>query len=654
MIFGVARIVMLFSFGDFSTLSGRTGELLRMFNHGFRYDIRTATIALAPFTLTGLILLVWPTAAQYYIKRLHIVFTALGVAALTASICNHYYYATFGSYFDIFIFGLVEEDTKAVLINIWEGYPILISSACIIIAVVVIKWALKRYSLRFESIKWRTWPPSSNALLLLIFLTCYGVCVHGSLGRYPLERRDAQVSSLKLLNMLTPNGVMALEWAFSDHRKDQNYPKADDAEGQKLFSQFFGHPVPKSEITLKQFADRTPKNSFLEQHPPHVVFAVMESLSTHLLSFDSPPKSDLLGAWRPFWQRDYTFIRFLPDGNGTMESLARLLVASPVSNISQSKAQRTSFESNIVRPYKLNGYRTLFITSGNGSWRNLSRFLKDLGFDEVVEQSDLIRKYPEATQGTWGTFDEFSFRYAEERIKEADMKKEKLFVMLLSITNHPPYIVPATYAQLPHALPESVRQRLSALPYSVDSVIATYQYANDAIGRFIQRIERSPFGGRTIIAVTGDHNTRGIPYPDPAEIVMSYAVPFYLRVPAEYRNIPDLTYDPLRVGSHKDIMPTLYALSLSDTPYFRRGVNLLAKNISAPWYFAYNENLTLTEKGAYRLAKPTAFYPWQDDKGPLVKPERTMDATQQLEAERLDSYKSIMSWQLNRQVNRQP
>jgi hypothetical protein len=101
-------------------------------------------------------------------------------------------------------------------------------------------------------------------------------------------------------------------------------------------------------------------------------------------------------------------------------------------------------------------------------------------------------------------------------------------------------------------------------------------------------------------------------------------------------------------------MPTLYALSLSDTPYFRRGVNLLAKNLSAPWYFAYNENLTLTEKGAYRLAKPTAFYPWQDDKGLLVKPERTMDTTLRLESERLDSYKSIMSWQLNRQVNRQP
>lgn len=625
-----------------------------MFNHGFRYDIRTATIALIPFSLVGMILLMWPAAAQYYMKKLQVIFTFLGAAALTAAISNYYYYATFGSYFDIFIFGLVEEDTKAVLINIWEGYPLVISLACIIIAAAFIKWMLKRYFHRLESIDWQPWSIISNALLLVFFLICYGVCVHGSLGRYPLERRDAQVSSLKILNMLTPNAVMALEWAFSDHRKDRHYPKADDNEGAKLFSQFYGYPLAKSEISLKMFADRTPMNVFLEQHPPHVVLAVMESLSTHLLSFDSPPKTDMLGSWRPYWQKDYTFTRFLPDGNGTMESLARLLIASPVSNISQSKAQRTPFVSNIVRPYKLKGYRTLFITSGNGSWRNLSRFLKELGFDEVIEQSDLIRRYPEATQGTWGTFDEFSLRFAEERLKEADIKSEKLFVMILSITNHPPYIVPATYSQLPHALPDYMRQRLAALPYEPDSVIATFQYANDAIGHFIQRIEQSQYGGRTIIAVTGDHNIRGIPYPDPSEIVMNHAVPFYLRVPGEYKKIPGLTYDPHRVGSHKDIMPTLYALSLSDAPYFRRGVNLLAKDVSSPWYFAYNEGLTLTEKGAYRPETPAAFYPWQDDKGLLVAGEQTLNETPHHELKRLGAYKSIMSWQLNRQVNCQP
>ena len=385
-----------------------------------------------------------------------------------------------------------------------------------------------------------------------------------------------------------------------------------------------------------------------------MVFAVIESLSTHLLSFDSAPTCDLLGAWRPYWQRDYTFTRFLSDGNGTMESLARLLVASPVSNVSQTTAQRTPFTSNLVMPYKRQGYRTLFITSGNGSWRNLSRFLETLGFDEVIEQNDLVKRYPEATSGTWGTFDEYSFKYAEERLDEADRKKQKLFIMMLSITNHPPYIVPATFHQPPHHMAEAMRLRLAALPYNVDSVIATLQYTNDTIGKFISSIEKKPVANHTIFAVTGDHNIRGVGYPDPSETVLNYSVPFYLRVPDRYRSNQNLTYDPLRVGGHKDIMPTLYALSLSDTPYFRRGINMLAKTTASPWYFGYNEAIGLTEDGAYRVDGPPVFYPWKDRKGLAVAKEAVLSPSQSATLDRLHAYKSLLTWQLCRQVNKQP
>jgi phosphoglycerol transferase MdoB-like AlkP superfamily enzyme len=309
---------------------------------------------------------------------------------------------------------------------------------------------------------------------------------------------------------------------------------------------------------------------------------------------------------------------------------------------------------NILTPYKLRGYRTLFITSGNGSWRNIASFLKQLGFDEVVEQSDLIRKYPNAKLGTWGTYDEFSFRYAKERLDEAEKNHEVLFVMMLSITNHPPYTVPETFTKLPHRIDGHMVQRLSTLSYPADSIIETFQYANDTIGQFIRNIEEKPLGKHTIIAVTGDHNIRGVPYPDPSESALAHAVPFYLHVPTEYQAAVELTYDPKRVGSHKDILPTLYSLSLSDTPYYRRGVNMLAKDVASPWYFGYNEEVAITEKGAFTLAAPHSFFPWSDSESLRVANGKNISPDMLPEIERFKAYKSIMNWQLYRQVNRQP
>jgi glucan phosphoethanolaminetransferase (alkaline phosphatase superfamily) len=334
-LFSLFRCAMLFSFGDFSVLSDRSREVARMLNHGLRYDIRTATIALAPFTLIGLILITWPKGALTYIKFFRYIPTTIFLVALIAAICNYFYYATYGSYFDVFIFGLFEEDTKAVLSSIRNDYPIFPALFFILLTVFFLNKYAAKTTRRLVARSWQQWPVWRDILVLLLFLTGYSFGVHGSFGRYPLERRDAQVSSLKVLNMLTPNAVMALDWAISDHKKEQKYPKAGDKEGQALFSAFYHKQVPLEQISLNQFAARTPKNAYLEAHPPHVVFAVMESLSSHLMSLDDLPANDMLGAWRPYWQRDFTFSRFLSDGNGTMESLARLLVASPVSSISQ-------------------------------------------------------------------------------------------------------------------------------------------------------------------------------------------------------------------------------------------------------------------------------------------------------------------------------
>ena len=169
-ILGVARIFMFLSFSDFSTMAGRFKEIGRLFNHGIRYDIRTATIGLAPFSLVGLLLLVWPTVARSYYNKLHVVVTFFCLVAITASVCNYYYYATYGKYFDIFIFGLLEEDTKAVVSSIWNDYPVITCSVGVILTTLIIDWNVRKIFGRLENISWRqwSWPMTISAILLFL------------------------------------------------------------------------------------------------------------------------------------------------------------------------------------------------------------------------------------------------------------------------------------------------------------------------------------------------------------------------------------------------------------------------------------------------------------------------------------------------------
>jgi len=651
-IFGTARIIMLCNFGSYSILEKFGSDFGRMFLTGLLFDLKIATLAFAPFLVLGLFLLPWPSLCHRFLGKLHYASSCLGLLSVIAAVTNHHYYATYGTHFDIFIFGLAEEDTRAVLKNIWDDYPVLRFAASIVAAGVIISKLMTYLWERIDRHSCTQWSRTKIVVITLLVLTSYSVAARGSLGTFPLRRANTQVSSNNLLNMATMNSGMALYYAFSAYAKESIYPVATDEKGQELFSILYGNSIPKNEVSMGQFGGRTQHNAFLEKNPPHVVFVVMESLSSHLLSYDAPPKRDFLGAWREYWQRDFTFNRFISEANGTIDSLARLLVSSPVPNISQSRVQRTNFASSMVRPYKLKGYRAIFITSGNGSYRNFTTFMKGIGFDEVIEQNDLVNRYADAKVGAWGTFDEFCYRYAEDILDSADKKNEKLFILILTTTNHPPYEVPAKFRQPPHELDEQIRTRLVSLP-NLDAMIASFQYANDAIGRFIGRVDSKDIGKRTLIAVTGDHNMRHIGYPDSKEYALKQSVPFYMYIPQGYRQSSDFVYDRKRVGSHKDILPTLYSLSLSDTPYFRRGVNLFAKDIDSSWNFAYNENVVLTENGAYQLKGVPAFYPWLDGESLLLASAKPFTTGQKAELDRFMAYNALLTWQINRQVNRQ-
>ena len=343
--------------------------------------------------------------------------------------------------------------------------------------------------------------------------------------------------------------------------------------------------------------------------------------------------------------------KFVSEGDGTSDTLHRFFIRSPRNNVSQSLAKNKPFPTNLFTPYKQAGYRIVYITAGNGGWRDFDNFIRHLGADEIIDENTIKTRYPQAVSATWGIPDEYMFRYAADELKRAEQDGKPVFIMLLSITNHPPYQLPAPHQRQNFHLTAQEQSRLSSLAQgdTLNEVFNTYKYSNDQLGNFVSQVKQT--SPHTIIAATGDHNMRAISYPNPQDTALGHGVPFYLYVPPEYRT--QAQYQPQRAGSHKDIVPTLYALSLSQAQYYQTGCNLTAPTEAADNPFCgygYNPEVILTDHGFYNT-KNQQYRTWQNGDTLTANPQPSAPspADQQI-IQRASANSLFLEWQLNRIV----
>ena len=648
-VFGGGRLVLFYRHTDEALRQQFAADLAPMWLKGLLFDIKMVSLTVAAFVLVALLALFSRklTAAVYRANRYGLLAVLALFAALTVG--NVFYYGVYDKPFDVFVFGLVEEDTAAVLKTVWSDFPVLRAVAALAAAMLVPAWLFGRLHERLKpsatptlSPSYRTW--AGNTLIVLLLLAALTAGGRGSFGKFPLRKSSAQVSPSATLNKLVLNPVTALSWAWSEYRAGSQFRPVGDEKGRELFSAMLGHAVAAPQ--WRELEAVTPDNPAAAAGRPNVVFALMESMSTHMMQLDNPQR-DLLGRLRPHFAEDWVFYRFVSEGNGTSDSLHRLFVRSPLNNISQTAAKNKTFPGNMFEPYIKAGYRVVYITAGNGGWRDFDNFTKHLGVHEFVDETALKHRYPEAESGAWGVADGYMFRYAAERLEQAARDKQPVFIFMMSVTNHPPYHLPAGIQRQNFAFSQTELARFAQLggEEQIREVFNTYRYANDELGAFISRAKAE---GNTIIAASGDHNIRGVGYPDAGELALGHAVPLYLYAPPAYRG--HTRYDPQRVGSHKDIMPTLYTLSLSQRPYFRTGCNLLGENPSDnPWCgYGYNSEATILPQGVIDPANGQ-FHPWQDEKKLLsAATAAPLPPEAAAVAERSKNYGAFLDWMINR------
>jgi phosphoglycerol transferase MdoB-like AlkP superfamily enzyme len=484
--------------------------------------------------------------------------------------------------------------------------------------------------------------PAIKAALLLLFTLLSFMGARGTLLTIPLRQRDRNVSNIPVLNNAIPNAVIALDWAWSNYKNVPPYRPVAAEAGIELAKKTLGRP---------ELTESTSVNPYLAKKPPHVVLVVMEGLGSNLLEFDRPSTVDLLGSFRPHMEKDFVFRRFLAEDYRTVAALMRILFYCPDMNVTQSLFKSIKIDGSAFDIYRENGYETVFIHTGLPSWWNMQPYMSVQGVDRTFFANEFRERYKGAkldiTAGSWGLPDEYAYSIALELLEKSS---KPVFIVIMTLSNHSPFNIPHSYKdRFPIALDEGLLGNFFESKETVGKILSSYQYANNCIGDFIAAIKSGPLGNCTVIGATGDHVSAKIKAKHHDGLFLNKASPFYLYVPKPILEHTKHIYTPYRVGSHKDIMPSLYSLSLSGAQYYTvGGRNMLAENDSPHHAFGYNTRLFMDANGACGIGAEfsNSWHPWGE--GWALKPDA--EAIPALIAEKIQDYEKLYRWQINKRI----
>ncbi|MDR3253900.1 MAG: sulfatase-like hydrolase/transferase, partial [Endomicrobium sp.] len=568
------RFIFFVHYGKSIDLNGLCCDILRAFCIGVRFDLSVISGINAPAMLLFIILFIVGRQDFFkpFIKFLKYYYTIL-IGILFVLFCiDFHFYAYFQDHLNILIYGFFEDDTKALIKTFYENYNLFLTGLIILVFFAVV-FFISKFILKFKNYNFLL--PNKIARILIsailsffIFMFIRGSVSWHAIGVY------SDISSNTFVNKVAINCVFTLQRAIehkAEERKDIDYivKTGYGNDIRRAFADFLNKDISTipQKHPEKSIISKTSFNKKIENAKPTVILIVMESFGGDLIKYNSK-NFNILGSLKKHFDKDIVFYNFSSEGNITVNAVEATFLNTAIRPnafyISQSKYVYKKYLFASLYPYKKNGYETFFIYGDNSSWRNIGTFALNSGFDKALSGGVIKKNFQ---RGPWGIYDKYLFDLVFETLSHTDSNK---FIYVLTTTNHPPYSLPGDYKKLPLEIPDSLKNQTSNIN-NLKKRFAVYQYANEMLGQFIDKIKSSKYADNTIIAVTGDHSYNAYHI---ESFFDNICVPFYLYIP---KTIKPKNIDTHVLGSHLDIMPTLYNLSLSNIEYMSEGTDLLSK-----------------------------------------------------------------------------
>ncbi|MES2529060.1 MAG: sulfatase-like hydrolase/transferase [Bdellovibrionota bacterium] len=617
----VVRIGFAFYFGESSVVLNDFSVFRQALFLGLRFDLMPlAYINILPFLILNISYFIPGKFIIKLARTLNISILVFGYTALVwLYVCDLAFYSYYQDHMNVLFFGLFEDDTYAVLMSVWKNYnvPVLLTIILVVhylwYRFVKLMFSPFEFDLKPRKFDWKSPVTFLAGCVMLAFFA------RGTFNRLPLSIEDAYFSSNDFMNEVALNGPISLNRAIKI-RKTFGKGEFDftTAMGftswQDAYAAAYGKR-PSSKSVYESLKRRTPVNPVHDARPKHVVMVVMESFGSYW-NEENAQDFQILGELDKHFKQGYLFKNFLPSENGTIGSIVSVATAQPIRPgarfLSESEFVSTHLRSSGHLPYKAKGYDTHFIYGGKLGWRELGKFLTAQKYDHLWGADEMKESMPELNNieardlgNEWGIFDEYLFSFIEEQIRTATKPQ---FFLVLTTSNHPPFEYPTSYNPLPVVL---TKERMDKITFDEELAMKRFlalQYANQKLGEFLTRMKSGPLREKFVLGLTGDHSywiNKGV---DNSQDFKRWAVPFFISVPDSMKKNVDLTH----FGSHEDIFPTLYHLTLSNQEYVGIGEDMIENSGTAQ----NSSGIYAGKEGAWHHGK---FWKWKDHSSLLLE-----------------------------------
>lgn len=589
------RLLLLAVFHEQIGARAGAASILQVIATGLRYDISTAGTWTAPILLLGFTV-IWFPLGRFLTALRHYVAVTYAVICILIFGTDLIFFATYGDQFNQIIFGIVHDDTTAILITIWKEYHPLLFLSIALPLIFTNLWLLKRWLAYtpawLHSLATRPRPRrQGNVIGVAMFFVMVAFVRGGTLWGEPILLKHAFVVDDLFLNRSVINPFTALANALDNKLKlekgialERFWPNEDinGALRYELAQRGESHTPDKN---LDQQLERVTRGH-KGTKPKHIFLLLMESHSgwtvmpVYRFAGLSPEFSKLA-------DEGIYFPNFLPSGDGTVGSMNALVTGLPDAglNINYEATSAHAYPSGLAAMMKRLGYTTRFFYGGFLGWQRLDNFALNQGFDKVYGGGDMGVGIH---TNEWGVDDKYLFDFVLQTVKS----DEPSFNFILSTSNHPPYDLDLD--ALGYPLKNTLPEPLEATKKDTVKVLGHLWYADQQAGRFVRQAEQQL--PDTLFAITGDHTARlQINFPGDS-VEEQKAVPFILYGP---RVLPKSGAMKSTAGSHLDIPATLVELAADKGfRYTTFGQNMLSKNSPSYGYgmgFIIGENFILNE-----------------------------------------------------------
>lgn len=370
----------------------------------------------------------------------------------------------------------------------------------------------------------------SISLSLIALLLCF-ISIRGSLDRYPLRVSDAYFCNNSVFNQMGLNPTFFFVKSCSCYFKKHNFLNGImDEKEAILFAQ--------KQLGTNGLAGSSPIyrqiDAVGEPNNLNVVVVLMESFSSDFLKYEFKGKT-LTPYIHSLIDKSYYFNNFYSAGIHTNNGIGATLSGFP--SLFGKPTLNVDVDHYDGLPMQLQkvGYETLFFITGNAAYDYMNSFLLENGIGKVYSQPD----YPsDKVVNNFGVRDDYIFEYGIPRLTEINRSGKPFFATFLTVTNHPPFIVPEGFKDKGKDDP----QRMIA-------------YVDNSIKIFMENASKEPWFDNTVFVFLGDHGR-------------AWDENIY-EMPLAYNHIPLIIYSPSfrdapkrceQFGGQIDVFPTVMGL----------------------------------------------------------------------------------------------